>query len=297
MSFEAAMSFAASVSCGEKFDETTLSAQMVSCNDMSIALQEAGAAYRSLAPFYDRFTADYDHEAWLGAIDELASMLGLGGRRLLDIACGTGKSFVPMLERGYDVTACDLSPEMVAIARTRLREAERAFVADMRALPQLGQFDLVTCLDDSVNYLGDDDDLRAAFANVARVLAPDGLYVFDVNSLRTYRTAFASCSVVDAAEEFFCWRGEGGADARPGARASATIDVFWRDGLDGWRRITSRHVQRHHPRARVEAALDWAGLRLRTARGQVSGGRLVGKPDERRHAKVLYVASPKEVWR
>jgi SAM-dependent methyltransferase len=69
-------------------------------------------AYDALAPAYDAFTAAYRHDRWLDAIERVAEVHGLQGRRLLDIACGTGKSFLPLLERGYDVTACDLSPEM-----------------------------------------------------------------------------------------------------------------------------------------------------------------------------------------
>jgi ubiquinone/menaquinone biosynthesis C-methylase UbiE len=44
---------------------------------------------------------------------------GIAGHRLLDVACGTGKSFIPMLEKVWEVTACDISPKMVAIARTK----------------------------------------------------------------------------------------------------------------------------------------------------------------------------------
>ena len=53
----------------------------------------------------------------------------LRGRRLLDVACGTGRSFLPMLERGYDVTACDISPAMAARAREKSGGAARVLVA------------------------------------------------------------------------------------------------------------------------------------------------------------------------
>src|SRR5215210_7500049 len=77
----------------------------------------AVAAYELLAPFYDRYTHDYAHEELLGNIEGIAVEHGLPGRRLLDVGCGTGKSFLPMLERGYDVAACDISPGMVERAR------------------------------------------------------------------------------------------------------------------------------------------------------------------------------------
>src|SRR5918999_1163154 len=101
------------------------------------------SAYEGLAPFYDELTAAYDYESWLDGLEALALEHGLAGRRLLDVACGTGKSFLPMLRRGYEVTACDLSPAMVALAREKAPPGEAdLLVADMRELPRLGEFDL-----------------------------------------------------------------------------------------------------------------------------------------------------------
>ena len=82
---------------------------------------------------------------------------------MLDIACGTGKSFIPLLERGYTITACDSSPQML---RRALRKAPAAplLIADIRALPELGHYDLVTCLEDTFNCSADPDDVRAGIA-------------------------------------------------------------------------------------------------------------------------------------
>src|SRR3954462_12169454 len=120
----------------------------------------AVAAYELLAPFYDLYTHDYAHEDLLGEIEAIALEHGLRGRRLLDVGCGTGKSFVPMLARGYEVTACDISPAMVERARERAAgSSAEIVVADVRDLPVLGRFDLVTSIDDALNYLLSDEEL------------------------------------------------------------------------------------------------------------------------------------------
>src|SRR5690348_17252562 len=126
---------------------------------MSLEDQTATGAYDTLAPAYDLLTAGYAYERWLTALERLAHEHGLRGHRVLDVACGTGKSFEPLLDRGYEVTACDGSPEMAAIAAERAAGRARVHVADMRELPRYGAFDLVLCLDDAINHLVDPGDV------------------------------------------------------------------------------------------------------------------------------------------
>ena len=250
-------------------------------------------AYDCLAPYYDRFTAGYAHDRWIGALEQHAFELGLRGRSALDLACGTGLSTAPLIARGYSVLACDISPEMVRIARDKFPEhADSFFVADMRALPRLGEFDLVVCLDDSINYLLLDAELEATFGCVADLLAPGGVFVFDVNSLETYRRGFASSIVRESEGLFFSWRGEAGQTVGPCETAAATIEVFAEreDGL--WERRSSRHVQRHHSREAICAALAATGLECRSLLGQRQGARLEAVPSEERHAKLVYFVRP-----
>jgi SAM-dependent methyltransferase len=249
------------------------------------------ACYDCLAPFYDRFTAGYAHEPWVSAIERRAAELGFYGARVLDLACGTGNSTLPLIARGYSVTACDISEEMIREAQRKLPDHSDAFsVADMRDLPDLGEFDLVLCLDDAINYLLDESDLEAAFCSVGRVLAPDGVFAFDVNSLHTFRTSFAETFVSEADGVFFAWRGEGSPEMEPGALAAASVEIFSEQEPGCWERRASRHVQRHHPRAAIVGALSQAGLDCCTILGQHPGSRLEEIAEEDRHIKLLYFA-------
>jgi SAM-dependent methyltransferase len=248
-------------------------------------------AYEAMAPYYDAFTETYAHQAWLEGLERELRRLGLTGNRILDVACGTGKSSLPLLELGYEISACDVSPTMVAIARERLGlPAERVFVADMRRLPALEQFDAVTCMDDAINYLLAEADVGAAFAGIGRALRPGGLFAFDVNSLRTYASVFVGRSEVERSDATFVWRGEPRRRISPGDVYRATVEIEPK----GHGRIESVHTQRHYPRETIERLLRAARLRPLTVFGQAKGGRLLPDPDEDLHGKLLYVAERKE---
>lgn len=244
--------------------------------------------YDAFAPHYDEFTSGSDYERWTDHVLEHARSHGLAGLRLLDLACGTGNSFLPFMRRGFEVVGVDASRAMLAEA-ARKAPRVRLVLADLRELPLLGGFELVTCFDDSLNYLQAEPDLRAAFASIEANLAPAGLALFDLNTLHAYRTTFARDSVRDADDgRVFAWRGESSEDARPGCSAGAWIDVFVPAADGSYRRVRSHHAQRHFPRERVAALLREAGLELVSVSGVLDDGALVPDADELHHLKVLY---------
>lgn len=256
---------------------------------MTVTEPAVGGGYESFAPWYDAFTAGSDYEAWTEYALALARSHGLRGTRLLDVACGTGKSFLPFRERGFEVTGCDASPAMLSEAARKAPGVDLV-EADMRKLPDLGRFDLVTCFDDSLNYLLDEDQLAAALASMAGNLAQSGLVLFDLNTLLAYRTTFARDAVSTRDAATFVWRGDSSADAPPGCRATATIDVFAvrPDGL--YERSASRHPQRHFPPHAVTALMRSAGLQCLGVHGVLDDGSQVRELDESRQLKVMYVA-------
>jgi len=246
-------------------------------------------AYEGLAPVYDEFTAHHDYEAWTATIEGAARTAGLRGRRMLDVACGTGKSFLPFLARGYDVVACDLSPAMAARAEGKADGRARVEVHDMRELPRLGRFDLVCCLDDGVNYLTGDGELELAIARMAANLAPGGVLVFDANTLHSLRTAFSELEVVVRGGRVFIWEGLGSGRMDTGGVTRARVEVLERTEA-GWRRTSTTHCQRHLPEPRVRGAIAAAGLDCIAVHGFTPDGRLWRRADDERHSKVLYIA-------
>ena len=250
----------------------------------------AEAAYEAMAPVYDAFTAHHDYDAWLGALLPKLEKHGVPpGHRLLDVGCGTGKSFIPMLERGWQVTACDLSPAMVAIAREKVGDRADVSVADMRDLPRFGEFDLVWCLDDAVNYLLSGEELVQALSGMQRNLASDGLLMFDLNTLESYRTFFAEEAVLEGDGRRMTWKGRTDPEAPPGSIAEATLEVESLDEAAAEVR-PSLHRERHFPEAEVREALGRAGLECLDVYGHHHDGIPRQPLDEAAHTKAIYVA-------
>jgi magnesium-protoporphyrin O-methyltransferase len=82
------------------------------------------------------------------------------GMRLLDAGCGTGALALEAASRGADVTAIDLSPQLVALAAERAathRAAARIhFSSGDMTDPALGRFDYVVCMDSIIHYRAED---------------------------------------------------------------------------------------------------------------------------------------------
>jgi SAM-dependent methyltransferase len=250
----------------------------------------ARRAYDALAPGYDDLTRGHDHAGWTELLEARAVEAGLSGTRLLDVACGTGNTIVPMLARGWAVTGVDISEAMLAEARVKTGDAARLVAHDMRELPVLGEFDLVWCLGDALNYLDTTEELTAALAGMRHNLAPGGVVVFDLNTLATFRALFSSLLVVPGDERVIVLEGRGSAEQDVGSAAHAWIDRLEQQESGWWRRVRSEHRHRHHPDARVRRALRAAGLDHRATFGTEPSGVMESPLDELRHSKAVYIA-------
>ena len=102
------------------------------------------------------------------------------GVRVVDLACGTGLHAEFFANLGAQVTAFDISQEMISHARTRRSHANiRYETADMRDF-QGGPWDLALCLGNSLSLLPAMDDIEETFRSVIKALSPGGRFVFQV---------------------------------------------------------------------------------------------------------------------
>ncbi|HEX5988677.1 MAG TPA: class I SAM-dependent methyltransferase [Solirubrobacterales bacterium] len=244
------------------------------------------AAYEAFASVYNDFNSSNDYEMWLGRaiLPELRKHGLLEPGAALDVGCGTGRAFRPLLRRGWDVRGCDLSPAMLEIAAQEGGSEVELQVADMRELPRLGEFDLVMSLNDCMNYLLGDDDLVNALIRMRENLAENGLLVFDVNTSSTYASGYFGVREVGHWESRWTWTGCG-----------EIAPSIFEAKIEGDRlREPIRQVARFWSEREVLEAMRTAGVRPLAALGMSeAGGEVVlsAPPDESRDYKLVFVGA------
>lgn len=108
----------------------------------------------------------------------IASHCALPGTVALDLGCGGGLLAEAMAAAGAEVTAIDLAPEVLEVARLHLLESGlavdyRQVSAEALAAEQPGRYDLVACME----MLEHVPDPSAVIAACARLLKPGGKLV------------------------------------------------------------------------------------------------------------------------
>jgi SAM-dependent methyltransferase len=135
--------------------------------------------YERSTRFYDRLYSWKDYRAEVERVRELLrTHQRSSGRRLLDVACGTGLHLAHLRET-HDVEGVDANDEMLRIARERCPGVP-FHRGDMRSFDLGSRFDAVTCLFSSIGYLRTTEDLASTFRTFAR---PD-LKICRMNSNR-----------------------------------------------------------------------------------------------------------------
>lgn len=108
---------------------------------MATSERKMQSYYAARAPEYDRIYAKPERQSDLRAMEKwLASRLE--GARVLEIACGTGYWTQFIAPVALEIVALDASPEVLSIARDRVREGRAEFlVGDAYALPKRAGLD------------------------------------------------------------------------------------------------------------------------------------------------------------
>jgi SAM-dependent methyltransferase len=139
------------------------------------------------AAVYDLIYQDKDYSAEVDFVVDLISRFSNrppASTSLLDLACGTGRHALEFARRGFSVDASDISPDMVRIASgsaaakgLQVQFHNHSFQTSSAISKK---FDAVLAMFAALGYLTTSDEFDLACRNVASLLKPGGLFIFDV---------------------------------------------------------------------------------------------------------------------
>lgn len=155
------------------------------------------ASYRKFAYVYDELMEDMPYPDWLRFAREAWDRYGMP-HTVAELGCGTGAITIPLVHSGFEVSGIDLSSDMLAVARLKMEntpQGQRLFrqgsirwlQQDMRDWTLPEPVDTVISFCDCLNYLLEEDDIRATFARTYTGLKEGGTFLFDVHHPRTFR--------------------------------------------------------------------------------------------------------------
>jgi SAM-dependent methyltransferase len=104
-------------------------------------------------------------------------------REILDVGCGTGRHYIPLMQKGYSVTGVDQSQNMLD---TLTKKAEAAglephiFSKDMREIDFADEFDAIICMNTAFQYLLTDEDILHTLRAFRQALRPGGVAMIDL---------------------------------------------------------------------------------------------------------------------
>lgn len=154
--------------------------------------------YSVLAKYYDALMDDVDYRKWAEFYDVILKESG-ACKRVVDMGCGTGSITVCLASLGYDMTAIDISSEMLAMAQSKADKAGvhiRFSEQDMSSLDVGGGYGGVICSFDGVNYLLSTEKLKACFDRAYEALDDGGVFVFDVSTPYKYKNILSENAFV-----------------------------------------------------------------------------------------------------
>jgi SAM-dependent methyltransferase len=232
-----------------------------------------------LAAHYDGLMEEFGYERYA---EYLLSLIG-ERRRVLDLACGTGRLAEILAGHGCDVVAVDASPEMLSVAMGREIPGVQFIRQDMAELDLFGTVEAAFCTLDALNYLKTPEKLRETFRRVRLFTEPGGVFIFDMLTPKALKARDGEAFMSDSKDAYCVWRCR---FEEPFCRQEVTLFTKRRGNL--WERRREIHTERAFPLEDVEAALLGAGFAAVTQYGLLT----YDAPSEGADRVVFIAAAP-----
>ena len=218
-------------------------------------------AYGEFAKIYDELiNEDINYDEMVERILEICNLYNVELNDYLDIACGTGNITIRIAKYFKNIYGVDLSEDMLREAFDKFKEARikgKIICQDMTELSLNKEFDLITSVLDSTNYITNLNDLQNYFNGVYTHLKSNGLFIFDINSYYKLSEILGNNIYTYSEEDvFYTWE-----NVFEDSLLSMFLTFFVKKG-DLYERFEEEHLERAYTEKELEQELKKANLEV-----------------------------------
>lgn len=219
--------------------------------------------YESFARVYDTFMDNVPYEEWSAYLIELLHREGIGDGLVLELGCGTGSMTELLAKAGYDMIGVDNSGDMLEIAMEKKAESGcdiLYLLQDMREFELYGTVRAVISVCDSMNYITEEEELLEVFRLVNNYLDPEGVFIFDLNTIYKYQEILGDTTIAENREESsFIWENSYYEEDQIN---EYDLTLFLRQENGLFRKYEESHYQRAYDLETVKELIRKAGMKL-----------------------------------
>ncbi len=223
-------------------------------------------AYTSFASVYDTFMDNIQYEEWAEYLSGLLAEYEVTDGIVLDLGCGTGTLTELMAARGFDMIGVDYSEEMLEIAMEKRAESGRDILyllQDMREFELYGTVRAVISICDSLNYITEEEELEEVFRLVNNYLDPEGVFIFDFNTVYKYREILGDQTIAESREDCsFIWDNYYYEEEQIN---EYELSLFLQEEGNLYRKYVETHYQKGYELETIKSLLEKSGMKFVTA--------------------------------
>lgn len=217
-------------------------------------------SYTGFANVYDLFMDNIPYNEWCQYLIVLLKEYGVADGIILDMGCGTGNITELLAAAGYDMIGIDNSEDMLGEAMEKRYDSGLDILylcQDMREFELYGTVAAAVSICDSLNYILEYDELVQVFKLVNNYLDPDGIFIFDLNTIHKYESMGDAVIAENRDEGSFIWENTYFSDKKLN---QYDLTIFIKDDDQRYTKFEETHLQRGYSLEEIKQALNDAGM-------------------------------------
>ena len=224
--------------------------------------------YSSFASVYDRLMDNIPYDEWTDYLTKLLKKYHISDGLVAELGCGTGNITERLAAEGYDMIGIDNSAEMLDIAQEKKAASNSSSLylcQDMREFELYGTVGAVVSICDSINYITDEEDLLKVFKLANNYLDPEGVFIFDFNTLHYYRDTVGESTIAEDRDDIsFIWDNYFDEDTNIN---ELSLSLFIKENSQGtedslYRKHSELHIQRAYTLETIKSLIEESGMRF-----------------------------------